>query len=313
MLCEKILIEIIDEFMTALKANRALTNFDLINMCEEKGLGIIDKKTNSHLAHELLEVAINLHIVENYQQTSLKTASDSTEVLKDLADLEKSLPPQSWRAEEQIIFQQFSTPPRIAFLMAKLLNPNQDELILEPSAGTGSLAVWLKIAGCRFHLNELSEVRRILLELQGFDATAVNAEFISDLLPDEIIPDGILMNPPFSANAGRTKIGDSNFGFRHITSALERLKPGGRLVALFGRDALLKTNKGLKFLNTLSENYDLKAVLNLPENAYYKYGTTLPMTVLCLAKNELGKPLHKVTKINCAKLEDILSITKIFD
>ncbi|MGC2236071.1 MAG: N-6 DNA methylase [Pyrinomonadaceae bacterium] len=233
--------------------------------------------------------------------------------MDDLISLLKKSPPQSWRGEEKIKLQQFSTPPTIAFLMMAVLDPKKTELVLEPSAGTGSLAIWLRIAGCRVHLNELSETRRILLGLQGFFSTACNAEFLDDLLPEEIRPDAILMNPPFSANAGRTKSGDSNFGFRHINSALQRLKRGGRLVALFGTEALTKTQKGLKFLRDLSENFDLRAIIHLPKNAYYKYGTSLPVSILCIVKCEPQKPLNEVLKINCPNLEDVLSNAKIFD
>jgi len=307
------LIEIINGLLKGLTANRALTNFDLIKICEDEGIKIIDKINDPHFIHELLEVALNQYIVKNHQQNPLKNRVDFVDILKILTKLEKRLPPQSWRGEDQIRLQQFSTPPTIAFLMAVILNPKKTELVLEPSAGTGSLAVWLKIAGCRVHLNELSETRRFLLGLQGFISTTYDAEFLDDLLPAEIRPDAILMNPPFSANAGRTKSGDSNFGFRHIASALERLKSGGRLVALFGTDALMKTQKGLKFLSDLSENFDLKAIIHLPKNAYYKYGTSLPVSILCIVKREPQKPFNKVSKINCPNLEDVLSKAGIFD
>lgn len=305
--------EVVNELSKMLMAKKGLTNFDLIKICESKRIRTIDKKKDSHIVHELLEVAVNHFFVENYEQNSLKNSVVIEEILKGLTKLENRLTPQSWRGEEKIKLQQFSTPPTIAFLMTAILNPQKNELILEPSAGTGSLAVWLRINGCRVHLNELSETRRILLGLQGFISTACNAEFLDDLLPEEICPDVILMNPPFSANAGRTKSGDSNFGFRHITSALQRLKRGGRLVALFGTDALTKTQKGFKFLSDLSENFDLRAIIHLPKNAYYKYGTRLPVSILCIVKCEPQKPLNEVLKINCPNLEDVLSNAKIFD
>lgn len=112
-----------------------------------------------------------------------------------------------------------------------MLRPESGKLALEPSAGTGSLAVWLRRAGCPTEVNEISARRKLLLELQNFDPYSVNAEFLDDLLPAQIKPDFILMNPPFSAKCGRAGARDSTFGFRHVETALHRLQPGGRLVA----------------------------------------------------------------------------------
>ncbi len=104
-----------------------------------------------------------------------------------------------------------------------------------------------------------------MLKLQGYQPTAFNAEFLDDLMPQEIKPDGVSMNPPFTASAGRTKTGDSTFGFRHVKAALARLKNGGKLVALLGCDALTKTEKGRRFLSDIAAEHDLKAVINLPQ------------------------------------------------
>lgn len=197
--------------------------------------------------------------------------------------------------------------------MATLLNPKPGNLILEPSAGTGSLAVWLKLLGCNLHLNELSELRRTLLELQGFQPTSYNAEFINDFLNQEIIPDGVLMNPPFSTTAGRVKSKDSNFGFRHIKSALERLKKGGKLVALFSTNALKISDKGKRFIKEISDEYWLKALIDLPKTAYYKYGTNIQVTIICLKKEKPPKREENAMNLNCSTLAEVLRFANIFD
>ena len=58
------------------------------------------------------------------------------------ARLDALLPTQTVRSEEQIEFQQFATPPRLAWLAARACASRPSELVLEPSAGTGMLAVW---------------------------------------------------------------------------------------------------------------------------------------------------------------------------
>lgn len=319
MLGKELLIKTIRRLSKTLKENRELTNFDLIKICEDHGINLIGQNKDLHFLHELLEVAVNFYITEKYQSNSLKDEFVCKLIFRNLIKLEKGLPPQSWRSREQLLFQQFSTPPTIAFLMMKILNPSQDEAILEPSAGTGSLATWLKLSGCRIYLNELAERRRELLELQGFKPTAFNAEFLNDLLPDEIKPDGVLMNPPFSSTGGRTKIKDSNFGFRHLQSALSRLKQGGKMVALLGTESGTKTDKAKGFWKRIAVENEIKAFIHLPQQAFYKYGTSIATSIICLRKNEAvdGKFVterrQNPLEVSCQTLDDGLNYTNIFE
>ncbi len=301
-----------------IEKSQTLKNKDLIEICRSNGIDFITTANEVHLIHELLETTINQSIVKNFNRQSL-TEECQSQTLERLTNLLKSCPPQSWRGLEQIRLQQFSTPPTIAFLMARILNPSETELIIEPSAGTGSLAAWLKIAGCRVCVNELSEMRRLLLELQGYKPLGINAEFMDDLLPEEIEPDGFLMNPPFSTSSGRTKNNNSDFGFRHVKSALARLKKGGRLVALLGSDTITKTDKGRTFLKEIATEYDLKAVITLPKNAFYKYGTTFSTCIICIEKTQPiteanpSRKSNSIVEADCRILEECLSFVNIFD
>src|SRR3546814_1802862 len=74
--------------------------------------------------------------------------------------LETKLPTQTNRSNEQIEWQQFATPPRLAWLAARACAFVADELMLEPSAGTGMLAIWAAKADARLALNEISPLRR---------------------------------------------------------------------------------------------------------------------------------------------------------
>ena len=296
-----------------------LTNFLLLEICNGQGIKIIGNNNEGHLAHEIMEVAINNYISKRYLQGFEENNQSNLEILAELEAIERQIPPQSWRTSEQVRLQQFSTPPPVAYLLAKILNPIERELVLEPSAGTGSLAVWMKVAGCTIHVNELSEMRRALLELQDYKPTGINAEFLDDLLPDEIAPEGVLMNPPFSANGGRTKKTDSNFGFRHVKSALVRLKEGGRLVALLRADALTKSDKGRRFLSEIAAEYDLRAVITLPKKAFYKYGTNFQTCIVYIVKSERTpgeksiKQRKNILEADCQSLEECLSYVSIFD
>ena len=305
-------IKAVGEFLTA---GKKLTNFSLLEICKKQGLEIIGTDAQAHIAHEIMEVAVNNYILNNFQRKN----RTNLEILDELKAIEDKIPPQSWRGSEQKKLQQFSTPPRIAYLLAKILNPGAGELIIEPSAGTGSLAVWLRLAGCKIHVNELSATRREFLELQGHHPTGLNAEFLDDLLPEKIAPDGVLMNPPFSAGGGgRVKSNDSNFGFRHVKSALKRLKPGGRLVALLGSDTVNKSDKGKRFIGEIAADYELKAVITLPKTAYYKYGTSFQTCIVCIKKPDAHAGEKKasqrsdILRANCRNLEECLAFVNIF-
>ena len=160
-------------------------------------------------------------------------------MLETLAALE---PSQTRRSEEQLALQQFSTPLPLAYaaLQAAAIRPG--DIVLEPSAGTGMLAVMAECAlgkrsngarsGNPLHLNEIAAVRAGLLAglFQDAPVTRHNAESIADYLPD-LQPTVVLMNPPFSASPGvqRTR---HDADLRHLRSAFSMLPAGGRLVAI---------------------------------------------------------------------------------
>ena len=155
-------------------------------------------------------------------------------MLETLAALE---PSQTRRSEDQLRYQQFSTPLPLAYaaLQAAMIRPG--DVVLEPSAGTGMLAVMAQLAlgngaAGALHLNEIAPVRAGLLAglFPGGTVTRHNAESIRDRLP-ELHPTAVLMNPPFSASPGIERI-RHHVDLHHIRSAFSMLPPGGRLVAI---------------------------------------------------------------------------------
>lgn len=282
---EPSVIGAIEKIQSHIETGSYPSNKELIEICAAKNINLIGSRNEAHLIHEILETAVNRYLFQTFS-TGLAEKTNKLEVLEDLENLTKNLPTQSWRGEDQLIYQQFSTPPPVAFVMAQLLKPEPGNIALEPSAGTGCLALWLNIAGCQTVVNEISERRRQLLEIQNHAPTAVDAEFLDDLLPDEIKPDLILMNPPFSAGGGRITRTNSNFGFKHVESALERLNPGGRLVALLGAESCLETDKGRNFWRKAAEQYEIRCFLKVPPKAFYKYGTTFPTVAVLVGKPE---------------------------
>lgn len=145
------------------------------------------------------------------------------------------LPSQTRRSEESQALQQFSTPIALGFAASIAAAFSPIDLVLEPSAGTGLLAIFAELAGTSLVLNELAETRAALLDslFPGAAVTRHDAAHIHDHLDVGIRPSVVLMNPPFSVAAHVDgKVADA--ALRHIASALARLAEGGRLVAITG-------------------------------------------------------------------------------
>jgi len=116
----------------------------------------------------------------------------------------------------QVELQQFAIPPRIAWLLARACALEVGETVLEPSAGTGLLAVWPAKSDTRLILNEISPLRRECLACL-FPGVAVNGHDGDELLDPLRVPGAVLVNPPYSHGLERSH--DGHTGIRHMRSA----------------------------------------------------------------------------------------------
>ena len=191
-------------------------------------------------AYEAAEAALVLFL-QRYGRAMRREAGAGphgpTHMLRMLKTLVALEPSQTRRSEEQLQYQQFSTPLPLAYAALQAAAVRPGDVVLEPSAGTGMLAVMAQCAlgagtGGALHLNEIAATRAGLLAclFPGASVTRHNAEAIRDHLP-ALHPTVVLMNPPFSASPGvdRTR---HDADLRHIRSAFSMLPPGGRLVAI---------------------------------------------------------------------------------
>src|SRR5947207_1806538 len=110
-------------------------------------------------AYDAMETAVNKHL----RATAHNLLAQGANAFAALNELTDRLPTHTDRTLEQSEFQQFSSPPALAFLAAKLLDLRADDIVLEPSAGTGSLAIWPQSMGVRVVCNEINDRRRALL------------------------------------------------------------------------------------------------------------------------------------------------------
>src|ERR1700704_6560654 len=264
-------------------------------------------------AYDALEIAVNNYLSEKHARELMQM--DVTEALTSvLRPLMKRLPRQCDRTLEQTELQQFSTPPTLAYLAARSLNPQSNDVVLEPSAGTGSLAIWPRSIGAQIICNEINPRRNALLRQElGFETYQLDAEIIDDLLPAEIQPTAILMNPPFSATGGRVAKHSALYGARHIESALRRLQQGGRLVAITGEGLRFQVSAFSEWWQRIANAYNVRANLHLNGNEYGKYGTTFDVQLLVIDKtgktpgNNWKEQLENIVWRDAESIEDAWS------
>jgi len=206
---------------------------------------------------------------------AIRTRSPAAQ-LAMLAKVAALLPSQTRRSEESHTLQQFSTPIGLGCVAAVAAAIRPGDLVLEPSAGTGLLAIWAELAGAELALNELAEARAGLLA-RLFPACAVtrhDAEAIHDRLDGAVRPSVVLMNPPFSARPhveGRS----AEVALRHVASALSRLAPGGRLVAITGASLSPDSPAWRDSFARLQERARVLFSAEIAGSVFARHGTTV--------------------------------------
>src|SRR3989338_2863550 len=262
------------------------------------------------LAYEAGEVALVLFL-RKFGRALLARAGSPAALLPILAKVAGLLPTHTRRSEEMERFQQFSTPlpMGLAALAAAQITPS--DLVLEPSAGTGLLAVLAEITGGSLALNELAETRADLLNLlfPGVPVTRFDAAQIDDHLDPCIRPSVILMNPPFSAVAhvdGR----NTEATVRHLRSALARLVPGGRLVAITGAGFVPDAPAWAETFARLTESATLVFTGAVSGAAFAKHGTSFETRISVFDKcrgGELGGITADIAQTMCADPAELLA------
>lgn len=237
-------------------------------------------------AYDALEIAQVLHALD--PASRLIQWDDPSAAFAARDCVTKLLPTQSYRSERQVEMQQFSTPLGLAWFAACAARIRKTDLVLEPSAGTGMLAVHARSLGAELILNERDAGRADLLAL-ALDQTVTqhDAEFIDDLLADGRHPSLILINPPFSRSENRGR--DRHAGARHLESALRRLAPGGRCVAIMS-PAFARDGTGAAGYRAVSEVVTPRWELTIHGQPYAKHGTGISVRVLIYDKGWTGEP-----------------------
>jgi protein strawberry notch len=148
--------------------------------------------------------------------------------------------------------------------------------VLEPSAGTGLLAILAELAGASLVLNEFADSRAGILKhlFPAVSTTQFDAAHINDHLDVGIMPSVVLMNPPFSAAVHvDRKVADA--ALRRVASALARLGEGGRLVVITGANLAPDNQLWTESFKRLQEHGRVVFSAAIDGAVYAKHGTNI--------------------------------------
>ncbi|MBN9241174.1 MAG: strawberry notch family protein, partial [Mesorhizobium sp.] len=209
-------------------------------------------------------------------------------MMKRIADL---VPTHTRRSDESQAMQQLSTPLPLAFVTAHAAAISASDLVLEPSAGTGLLAVHAEIARASLVLNELAAKRAALLSLlfPRVPVSRHDAAHIDDHLNAGIGPSVVLMNPPFSVGAfvdGHV----ADAAWRHLSSAFARLRAGGRLVAITGTGLSPENPKWRPAFERLQQQGRVVFTAAIDGRVYARHGTTAETRLTIVDKTPASDP-----------------------
>ena len=260
-------------------------------MSEAFGAGSAAGAWTQRDSFQMLEIAVLRWLAE-------PMPSSLVQALGYLDDLEARLSTQTVRSEEQVQHQHFSTPLGLAWLAAHLADIQPDDAVLEPSAGTGMLAIWARHA-VSLHLNEIDPVRQEILRhlFPASEVTEHDAAHIGAYLTQR--PNVVLMNPPFARNAAGLE--DPTTAARHLAAALGVLKPNGRLVAIMP-DSFQPQGRRAELFQRALQGASVAFHARL-EGAFTKQGTAIAVRLLVIDK--FAGSIN-ATVVNRATLADLV-------
>jgi predicted RNA methylase len=241
-------------------------------------------------AYEACEAATVLFLRKFGPAMQARAAAPAA-LLAMLTKVAGLLPTHTRRSEESQALQQFSTPIPLGFCAAAAAAITPADHVLEPSAGTGLLAILAELAGGALVLNELADTRAGLLArlFPGTPVSRFDAAQIDDHLGAEVSPSVVLMNPPFSAMAHVDRR-MTDAALRHIRSALARLADGGRLVAITGASLAPDDPAWTDAFVALQESATVVFTAAVSGAVYARHGTVIDTRLTVIDKRPASAP-----------------------
>lgn len=209
---------------------------------------------------------------------------------------------------------QYFTPRHIAAFCADMLTVSRDDVVLDPTCGTGGFLIAAMDRIAREHKLSRSEmVKLVQKRLIGFDDEPVTAALCvanmilrgdgsssvhrGDLFTADEFPAGtasvVLMNPPYPHKSTDAPTE------RFVERALSGLSQGGRLAAIIPLSLLVKSDK-IAWRKSILAGNTLEAAVKLPDELFQPYAQ--PYTVIVYLRK--GIPHPKGKRVFFARLEN---------
>jgi predicted RNA methylase len=169
-------------------------------------------------------------------------------------------------------FDFFETPDELAGDIIAMADIKPHHTVLEPNAGGGRISSRAAIVSPNVDVIELQEGLAIDLDVSNNYNYVHQGDFLE--VNWDIKYDRIVMNPPFGKQAD----------IKHVSKAIDMLKPDGRLVAIMSVGVTFRSNKLTEdFRHLVASHGGVFAVL--PEGSFKASGTAVGTVVLTLDKN----------------------------
>ncbi|MGR6760400.1 methyltransferase [Paenibacillus sp. T2-29] len=217
-----------------------------------------------------------IHNTEQYNEVIDKYAALVDDIETPVNPVQQKIKKMESEVKLRKIDGYFPTPKTIVQRMIDLVDIQDGETILEPSAGNGNILdgineyIQENDLNAELHGIEWNHTLRQILELKQYNIIA------NDFL--EFIPftkyDKVVMNPPF----------EKGKDVDHVLKAYECLKDGGKLIAIMSPHwTFANDTKSIQFRNWLNDKgYSEK----LPEGSFKESGTGVNTVLVVIEKSE---------------------------
>lgn len=171
-------------------------------------------------------------------------------------------------------FQFFATPEKVAKAMIELATLEDWHRVLEPSAGTGDIAMHIPPWIAELIVVEINPACIEVLSkyYQGFEE-----DFLTLTEEDLGMFDRIIANPPFTKNQD----------IDHVKHMYELLNPGGRIVSIMGTSWRFGSQKKQvdfrNWINSMIIAFDAE-IIELDADTFKESGTNVSSVIVLIKK-----------------------------
>jgi len=169
----------------------------------------------------------------------------------------------------------YRTPAEVVERMVSIAGDMSGCIVLEPSAGDGAIVeqVVSKYPSAIVHAIEVDEKRADKLRQKFSGVNVTQADFMAHT---PIIPDIVLMNPPFVLQ------GDKLAYITHINKAYQVIKEGGKLVAIAPASLKFRSDKRTSDLREFVLSHG--TIEDLPSGVFGESGTMVSTVLVSMDK-----------------------------